>query len=500
MIADRRVHSLRLRATNAEHARRASIVLEDALRTATFAGETGSRVLAIRRLDVGIISRASAPSSVALAVEAAVQRMAAEAVHGEDPAAPGASMVYFRDAGEPIVALARAIAAGRPTDAWFWPGVVRGWSASLDRTAAVRLLLRSAMETPAAIVAAAQIVAALAATLRGESVIESLPASDLESMLYEAGYRQTEASSSPRPAMATVSDGARRVVERLIARAGDDAREVRVKWVATMVLIAERPGRVVDNGLSAAVDALVADVAHAQRDAARRSVSPGSGKTGGERGERIGEAGKRWQSTSTSSINSFLGGAPRVPDATMASSLTGPTSAPDSAHFALDAAPRLWDDPRPTHHAGFLFLIPLLQRLGISEVLADRGDLLEHGWVDALLLRLAPHLGLLADDPANAWITPPAAPLETADRAFTATWIRAMRWRIKRDAAGSLRALVRRPGAIVATRTHVDVLMHFAQVDLAIRQAGLDVDPGWIPWLGRVIQFHYVDEVPGAAE
>ena len=24
-----------------------------------------------------------------------------------------------------------------------------------------------------------------------------------------------------------------------------------------------------------------------------------------------------------------------------------------------------------------------------------------------------------------------------------------------------------------------------------VRLAGLDINPGWLPWLGRVVQFHY---------
>ena len=28
-------------------------------------------------------------------------------------------------------------------------------------------------------------------------------------------------------------------------------------------------------------------------------------------------------------------------------------------------------------------------------------------------------------------------------------------------------------------------------LDLDIRRAGLDIDPGWLPWLGRVVRFRY---------
>ncbi len=41
------------------------------------------------------------------------------------------------------------------------------------------------------------------------------------------------------------------------------------------------------------------------------------------------------------------------------------------------------------------------------------------------------------------------------------------------------------------TPTHADVWLAFDQLDLRIRRAGLDIDPGWLPWFGRVVRFHY---------
>jgi hypothetical protein len=51
---------------------------------------------------------------------------------------------------------------------------------------------------------------------------------------------------------------------------------------------------------------------------------------------------------------------------------------------------------------------------------------------------------------------------------------------------------VRRPGAIVCTRTHVDVVLDVQHADVRLRRPGLDLDPGWLPWLGRVVTYHYV--------
>jgi hypothetical protein len=41
--------------------------------------------------------------------------------------------------------------------------------------------------------------------------------------------------------------------------------------------------------------------------------------------------------------------------------------------------------------------------------------------------------------------------------------------------------------------------MRHSQVDMTVRRAGLDLDPGWVPWLGRVVQFHYLDSLDVSA-
>ena len=46
---------------------------------------------------------------------------------------------------------------------------------------------------------------------------------------------------------------------------------------------------------------------------------------------------------------------------------------------------------------------------------------------------------------------------------------------------------------VVTTASHIDVFYSLDAVRLDIRLAGLDVNPGWILWLGRVVTFHYLD-------
>ena len=51
--------------------------------------------------------------------------------------------------------------------------------------------------------------------------------------------------------------------------------------------------------------------------------------------------------------------------------------------------------------------------------------------------------------------------------------------------------LLRHPGRVEATATHVDVVLSLADLPIAVRLAGLDRDPGWIPAAGRTVAFHF---------
>lgn len=57
----------------------------------------------------------------------------------------------------------------------------------------------------------------------------------------------------------------------------------------------------------------------------------------------------------------------------------------------------------------------------------------------------------------------------------------------------TLAELVAVPGRLVVDRTHVEVFVALDAVDLAVRRRALDADPGWVPSLGRVIRFHFVE-------
>jgi hypothetical protein len=73
------------------------------------------------------------------------------------------------------------------------------------------------------------------------------------------------------------------------------------------------------------------------------------------------------------------------------------------------------------------------------------------------------------------------------------SWLVAARRWCRRFAHLGLSDLVCREGHVTVTRTHVDVLFDHRQAEARVRKAGLDLNPGWVAWFGRVVTFHYLD-------
>jgi hypothetical protein len=85
-----------------------------------------------------------------------------------------------------------------------------------------------------------------------------------------------------------------------------------------------------------------------------------------------------------------------------------------------------------------------------------------------------------------------AAPQSWSLKRLEDNFVLAMSRYVRRYAKMGLASLIRRPAYVATTGTHIDVSIPFNLLDIRVRMAGLDIDPGWVPWLGRVIQFHYV--------
>jgi len=167
---------------------------------------------------------------------------------------------------------------------------------------------------------------------------------------------------------------------------------------------------------------------------------------------------------------------------------------------ACPAAPRC---DLETDEGGLFYLINFLARPPALALIAaaDGFTQVPDGW--AWLWGLGRSLGLRPDgtlayflaeriglaDPAHLLDLPPlpaaAVLLDLAERLYGSAQV----W------GPSLLAV---PAGVRHSPSHLDVHYPLAAVRLAVRLAGLDVNPGWVPWLGRVVTLHY-DGGPASA-
>lgn len=196
--------------------------------------------------------------------------------------------------------------------------------------------------------------------------------------------------------------------------------------------------------------------------------------------------------------------------------ITGDTASGDGA-----TADNVDTDERPlpevresaeTRWGGLLYVVNLITALGIAD------ELLEAEALAGRLLRWTLHalaLELLALDPrdpaalAFAGLGPdrdppsrgedPATDEESAALSGIAERIAAaLHERIARvpaasprEGAATLRDVCRRDAAVNADPGWIEVRLRLDQVSIDVRRAGLDLDPGWVPWLGAVVRFVY---------
>jgi hypothetical protein len=155
---------------------------------------------------------------------------------------------------------------------------------------------------------------------------------------------------------------------------------------------------------------------------------------------------------------------------------------------------------------GLLFLLATAAAAGIPDPLLDDARLGSRSvrWVlHELAQRLVP---ISSDDPAAlafAGLTPDAEPPGGAPKSVdeeaalaqaAALWAAATAERMGQaggDGAELVAQVSRRYAEIVAEPGWIEVQLQLDDVDLEIRRAGLDLDPGWVPWLGVVVRFSY---------
>ena len=547
---------MHLRASAHEDAQHAATLLGDALRTASLPAADEGRVVVIRRLALGRISARVSPASMALHVERVARNVMSEAVVYNLPAAGGANAVVFPDRSQAIIALAGLHAHGSPADDWFWPEVVHGWRTDASGGERWSLLLQAAHGVPEAVVTAAVLIDRAIQAGVEDALLSSVPAGQGARWLRLEGWSSASPDASPPP-WKPPALRRRETIRRWRQTWGPhDDRLVWLTTLLTVVehpacaADPRLPARVAfalktfrgvspshgvgprqqdhrhdvisaDDGADIPVDkAADGIVTHAVRPIQYRN-----------------QPGETLEGASAPHSDPRPDGDPEWPVVPVDASWRAGTGDQPFEHLPVATRvgmPEAEHEPRPvafeplshvshvfTPFAGLLLVVPILERLGFAAFLASHPSYLDTGFPTRLLWFIGQRVGLPPNDPlalgfrAELGGEDDPVPPEIDAVSFTlpahagevlsspeprtplnspfAAWLTAVRRWSRRHPRIGLTALIRRPGRVHISKTHISASFAFSQIDVRVRRLALDVDPGWVPWMGRVVQFTYRD-------
>ena len=259
--------------------------------------------------------------------------------------------------------------------------------------------------------------------------------------------------------------------------------------------------------------------------------------------QRLDRIARDLESRSAGSVPDSLPGVPsdepagspaaRRPGPRVSSELSEPHGAPPSPDDASDQGPGDVpvdedDEPRtdirdvsdataagvPTAWAGLVFLLGSAERAGLPGLLDDDRLAARDGrWVlHQVAGLLLPPGRVEPTDPARLVLCglPPTAPtpdgppptvseLTALDEVRDAWWAATLTMLAHGDTSAyagldaptAVARMSERRGSVAGEPGWVDVVLALDEVDVDVRLAGLDLDPGWVPWLGTVVRFRY---------
>ena len=124
--------------------------------------------------------------------------------------------------------------------------------------------------------------------------------------------------------------------------------------------------------------------------------------------------------------------------------------------------------------------------------LERRPEVAAGGFAWALFADIARRMRVPEDDPV--WEYLPEAPPD-ANAAGRDAWRVGLDGWLRRATGCKLAGIVRRAGWLSGDETAVAVRFPLAAADIRLRRLALDVDPGWVDWLGLSLTYLYRDRI-----
>ena len=437
---DRHIRTLRLTCAHPDDAQHGRVLLEDALRTASF-GDEGQLVI-VRRLDLGKLSPRSSATAWSRRVEETFRRSHPIPVSFDHPTAAQADAVAFAHRYEPWLVLAERIAANRSCHEWYWRLAVPEWRMEDSTEHTLRLCFR-ALARQGGLRLTLILAARLAARFELFVLLRSLQVDDLAAIRAEisAAAPPTGDQASTEARLETSLPPAESAIAKVWG-AGD----VRTAWLTL----------VQESRLFAVT--------------AQRPTPPRSAPT------VVEQVTLNWTETGKAAAAAARR---RLDDV----SPDDARRAPEDQPFRIAA----WlPDRMYTSGGGLFFIIPLLIRAQFPAYLTSLSPEARAVVPWQLFKLVLQHSRVPEEDPLFVALRDLPTP-----NVRLGGWLLAAHHTSRRLTGLTLRQLVARPGLVALSPTHLDVFFRVNDADLRIRRAALDLDPGWIPWLSRAIAFHF---------
>lgn len=539
--AQRTVRHLRLAAASAADARAVLPKLEDALRCASLPGDD-QRLIIVRKLNLGRIAPSMTPQSLSRLIEARVSSAAWQQVHGDAAAAEYAEVVYFRHEHEARQILARRLLRGESLAAWYWPRAVPEYRCTETLTHNLHHLLAASARCAEARPAVRALLYCIIQAGGSAALAECLSAEQGVGLLHIAGIAMppVAASGSASPtnlqhgaqsAEAQPSKRAKREQGQLLSAVQDVSIQKLPVWLqaaarslnllaqlADKEAIAPRhhQGRKLERSTAEArIEAAKLDVSAAPKQANQAPSLPPAAPPVRRSSLRAALPSEAKIATSAR----LKGEALPVAEASAAQ-----LDVPRDSHTAAEQS---FVERLPSDYAGVLFLLPALRQLGYADwvsffspaqqvaltqailhsalqrVAAANGDpawqLACRARPQMLARHHAPgcwqHAALRATRAKSSRRLPRHAAARSLSR-WASLWLTALRRYLRRQAHIGLASLLKRCGQISYDATHIRIFLALENIALAVRRGGLDADPGWLPWYGRVSHFIYERGLP----
>ncbi len=518
---DRYVQRVRVlsRASSSRH--RIAFLIEESLRLANLSGEDEGRIYYFRRLLLRELPVDGTRRAWLDSFQSALRQLASRAVHGADPRAMSAEAVFFHNYEESWSLLLRKVARDEATSSWFWP-LVSGSPPHASRSTQLAAVLERMRQKPPSWRAASQIIFSPNDEIDALRLVAILAPQAAQEWL-----RDLRRTSRPGTPLHPVRLPGR--MENLLVRAAqssgcDDARTI---WLAFLAVIAAHSSFDFDPAIQVLqAEAVLRQLVHSSAPAPTHADNDSLAKSAPDFSAEMGTRFRRIKIAEDASVSV---GALACEEKTGESTRAAPIAS-DLPAFAVVPTLHRPIMGEPTNAAGLFFLLNVLRQLGIVRTLECCRVLERSAFVARLLQRLADHAGVDQSDAILLWVKEAISdasevtdPDETLARipvttsicpsnltlavqdafenaALLRIWGVAVRRWCWRAAQVTVSEVANRPGRVSLSRADLDVTLPLDAVDIRIRRAGLDLDPGWLPWFGRVVRFHYAVRLEGDSE